>query len=183
MLTRRGLLGITALATLLLMFVVTTIWWREAKIAKEKDVAEDALFSESVTALYTDMEGRPVVLDEYDDTLLVVTTWASWCPQCAGELSLINQIVGNEFPGEVRVLALNRDEPKEQAQRFLTTLPSLPNVTFTLDTADHYFSVIGGYAMPETVIYNAAGEITYHKRGNFTEEELRLVLQRLLEDS
>jgi thiol-disulfide isomerase/thioredoxin len=183
MLARRHVFVALLLGLILLAAILAVALWKSKQNAALKDVAEEVLFSDAVKDVYTDLEGRQIDLLEYDDKPLLVTSWASWCPQCQGELVLINKLVKELYPGRITVLALNRNEPKEQAQRFLSTLPPLPAVTFTLDTKDHYFSSIGGYAMPESLLYSAAGELVYHKRGNFSEAELRAALNSLFTDT
>jgi thiol-disulfide isomerase/thioredoxin len=49
---------------------------------------------------------------------LVVHFWASWCPDCAGELPGLERAV-RDCAGSVRVLAVNVAEPADVARRFL----------------------------------------------------------------
>jgi hypothetical protein len=87
-------------------------------------------------------------------------------------LQLLDEVATNYSPDSVTILALNRMEPVHQAQRFLTTIPAVPNITFVQDNQDHFFAAVEGYAMPETIVYNPAGEIVLHKRGNLTRDEI-----------
>lgn len=91
---------------------------RWQKSTSEKDVAEESLFNEEARASYTAITGNEIAIEDFEGKPLLVTAWASWCPQCAGELELINRVVGEVGEGKLRALAINRNEPKEQAQRF-----------------------------------------------------------------
>lgn len=146
-------------------------------------MAEESLFNEEARASYTAITGNEIAIEDFEGKPLLVTAWASWCPQCAGELELINRVVGEVGEGKLRALAINRNEPKEQAQRFLTTFPTLDNITYILDAKDHFFGSVGGYAMPETIFYNPAGEVVFHKRGNLTEDDIRSAAAAALEGS
>lgn len=168
--------AITTVAVLIgiLLIVGTMVFYqRSKKSADERDVADESLFNEVARESYADITGGEVAIEDFEGKPLLVTSWASWCPQCAGELQLIDRVVGEVGEGRLKVLAINRNEPREQAQRFLATLPALPNINYILDKQDHFFGSVGGYAMPETIFYNAAGEIKFHKRGNLTEEDIK----------
>ncbi|MBY0310019.1 TlpA family protein disulfide reductase [Patescibacteria group bacterium] len=164
--------GGSLLLTVLILGFLTYSISTERK-QRERDVAADVLFSAEAKAAYKDMEGREISLETYEDDVVVVTSWASWCPQCAGELTLLNEAVIERNDERLTVLAINRNEPKDQAQRFIATLPSLARINFVLDNQDFFFGSVDGYAMPETIFYNQAGEIVLHKRGNLTPDEVR----------
>jgi thiol-disulfide isomerase/thioredoxin len=168
---RTHVLVIAALVLLLIGAGVVTYVVRNRAVQAERDQAEAALFSEEAQEAFTDLEGREVDLAGVEGEIIIATSWASWCPQCAGELELLNEVVRERNDDRVKVLALNRMEQKYQAQRFMATLPELEKITFVLDNQDHFFGSVEGYAMPETIFYNEAGEIVLHKRGNLTKEE------------
>jgi thiol-disulfide isomerase/thioredoxin len=163
--------GVLLLILLVIGYVAYSI--RSERIAEERDKAADVLFSEQAREAYTDMEGREVRLDSYDEKVVVVTSWASWCPQCAGELTLLNQLANEKNDDRLHIIAINRNEDKYQAQRFMATLPEFPRIQFVLDNQDYFFDSVEGYAMPETIFYNEAGEIVFHKRGNLTADEIK----------
>jgi len=175
-LSRRHYYGLGLLLLVIIGVAVTTYFVRTQAVREAADVANEALFSPEATAAFTDLEGKPINVSEARDGVVIATTWASWCPQCATELQLLNDLVGQYPPDSVRVLALNRMEPSHQARRFLAPMPTLTNITFVLDNQDHFFAAIEGYAMPETIVYNQAGEIVLHKRGNLAPSEVEEAL-------
>ena len=172
-----ALLAITVLAVLagVVAYVV-----RERAADRERNEAKPALFSSEASEAYTDLDGNKIDIAGVEGKIVIATSWASWCPQCVEELQLLNDLALERNDDRVQVLALNRMEPKHQAQRFMATLPSLPSITFVLDNQDHFFNTVLGYAMPETIFYNAEGEIVLHKRGNLTKEEAVAALEKAL---
>lgn len=170
---RGSLIGLGTLVLILLVVGITTLTIRKERSARERDVAAEVLFSDQAKAAYRDLEGREIDLDSYDEKAVIVTSWASWCPQCAGELTLLNDLAGERNDDRLHIVAINRNEPKEQAQRFMATLPPLEHLTYVLDNQDFFFNSVSGYAMPETIFYNQAGEVVFHKRGNLTADEVR----------
>ncbi len=177
---RTYLIALFALTAVAIVATIVVSVIRDRAAERARDEAEQALFSEEASKAFTSLDGATVDITGAEGDIIIATSWASWCPQCAGELQLLNEVVAARDDARVQVLALNRMEPKHQAQRFIATLPSLSNVTFVLDNQDHFFNTVAGYAMPETIFYNAAGEIVLHKRGNLTKEEAEAALAAAL---
>ena len=128
---------------------------------------------------YTDLSGNPVDLRTYKGKVLVINSWASWMPFSQTELPLLNQIK-ERYGDSVTLLAINRMEDRALIQTYLGTLPSMPSAVFLADPADTFYRAVGGYAMPETVIYAADGTIAAHIRGVFVEAELVATLDALV---
>ncbi|MFM2424277.1 MAG: hypothetical protein RLZZ70_668, partial [Candidatus Parcubacteria bacterium] len=128
--------------------------------------AGTALLQEEATDTkrYETLLGNKVTFNDMLGQIIYINSWASWSPLSRDELIALNDIAGQEQNSDIHFVALNRKESKEQAARFLATLPPLPNLTIIVDTEDHFYQVTGGYAMPETVIYNADGELFLHER-------------------
>ena len=131
------------------------------------------------TAPYTDIAGNPVALNDYLGSVIVVNSWASWSPDSRTELPLLAEIA-NEFE-DVHIVAINRAEPATTAERFLKTIGTYDQVQLVLDPTDRYYAVINGYAMPETVVYNADGDITFRKHGPVTKAELEDALYKVID--
>lgn len=143
-----------------------------------------AVFSnQSGTEPYTDLNGNEVYLDEYLGKVLVVATWASWSPFSQADLQTLSELSGKFDSTQVVFLAINRKETKEQAARYLTTIPNIQGVILVLDPTDRYYAAVGGYAMPEVVIYNERGEIINHFRGVAPIADIEASISTALDDS
>lgn len=129
---------------------------------------------------YTDLLGNPVSLEQYLGKTLVVATWASWSPFSTADLNTLSEL-SSEFSGEeVVFMAINRKETKEQAARFLQTLPNLTGVVMVLDPRDAFYLTVGGYAMPEVVVYNSKGEVVEHYRGVANKADIKSAVERVI---
>lgn len=124
-------------------------------------------------APYSDLNGNPISLNEYFGKILVVATWASWSPFSKADLEMLNELALNYDSEKVVFLAINRKESKEQAARYLSTLPELNNIVVVLDPRDHFYGAVGGYAMPEVVTYNPKGDVVLHLRGVAEKDEIK----------
>lgn len=112
---------------------------------------------------------------------MVVTSWASWCPQCTEGIVSLGEIAESYKDRDVVVLAVNRSEDKYTAERYLSTVTLPSSVQIVLDPSDHYFSASEGYAMPETILYNEDGEVVLHQRGNVNAGEIQGAIDELLQ--
>ncbi|MCA9365734.1 TlpA family protein disulfide reductase [Candidatus Kaiserbacteria bacterium] len=147
-------------------------------LEKENNQALQALVVEEGQAGFTDLNGNNVKLNDYLGDILVVNSWASWCPFCVAELNDFAKLANEYADSDVHVLAINRKESKEQAQRFMKSAKLPENkIVFLLDPDDRYYEKIGGFGMPETVFYDKDGVIFLHKRGPIKLDEMREVIE------
>jgi thiol-disulfide isomerase/thioredoxin len=109
------------------------------------------------------MQGITHSLADYQDKVLVVNFWATWCPPCVKEMPSL-QRAWEQLQGEdIAVLAINMGEQKEAVKRFIQQypidLPILLDKDF--DMADAW-SVSG---LPTTYVVNPDGEIVFQAIG------------------
>lgn len=138
------------------------------------DGQEDSVF-------YTDIKGNKISLEQYLGKVLIVTSWASWTPFSTTELASVSELSTLYSQDKVVFLAINRKETREQAERFVNTIPTLnSSLILVLDTRDHFYTSIGGYAMPETVLYDKKGNIIEHIHGTLNKDKLKEKIDSLL---
>ncbi len=126
-------------------------------------------------------DGTEVDLSDYKHELLVMHTWATWCPYCADELRALSDLKG-QYGDQIHIIAVNRAEPMQEAQAFSDAL-NLPNkIEILVDPDDAFFKKIGGYAMPETVFINRRGEVFFHQRGPMKMDEVTARLDAMIAD-
>lgn len=137
-----------------------------------KTIAPEAGFE------YTDLDGNIVDLNTFKGKPLVVNSWASWIPFSQTELPLLARMA-DEYGDSVNIIAINRMEPVGTIRAFQNAFAIPSSLHMLIDPSDNFYTVIGGYAMPETVVYNDEGGIVYHVRGVFNEAELRNQIESL----
>lgn len=164
----------------LLLLLAGAITWYVLSQNQTPSVAETAFRTNGEVDTYIGMDGRSVDVASLleNGQPMVVTTWASWCPECAKQLERL-EAVAAEHTGEILFLAVNRSETKIRAERYLMQLPELPHVEIIIDQEDHFYDIVEGYAMPETVVFNQVGDVVHQQRGLVDSARLRDVLQSL----
>ncbi len=130
---------------------------------------------------FESLTGEPISLAEDFGSIMVVSSWASWCPQCAENFPELGTIATEFSEKGVVVYAVNRGEDQYSAERYLNTVSKPDSVTFILDQSDHFFRNSEGYAMPETIVYNKKGDVVLQQRGEVRIDEIRETLRTLTE--
>jgi thiol-disulfide isomerase/thioredoxin len=130
---------------------------------------------------FTDLSGQPAPLDASFGKVMVVFSWASWCPQCGADMQLLESVAAKYDKEKVEFIALNRAEDRFSAERYLNTLPSFSNLSIRIDSEDHFFTEVEGYAMPELIVYGTEGNVLLHERGQVRTESVEEVLQNAVQ--
>lgn len=150
---------------------------------KENSAAMRVLSSseESGQATFTTLAGEAVDINAHAGKIRIVNSWATWSPFSAADLTLLNTLAG-EYPEQVVVIAVNRAEPEHKVRAFLAQF-AIPTdgLTMVLNPEDTLYDTVGGYAMPETIIFDTTGAEFVHIRGELKEAEFRQRLQELLQ--
>lgn len=144
----------------------------------QESQANAALSNDQSGSGYTSLEGESLLLEQFLGEPIVVLSWASWCPQCAVQLSILGDVQA-QVSEDVVFLAINRAEDKLTAERYLNQNNVPDKINLILDAGDSFYSSIGGYAMPETIVYNQRGEMVGHFRGDVNDKALITLLQSL----
>lgn len=121
---------------------------------------------------YTDLDGNPVDLNAFAGKPLVFNSWATWMPFSKDELPELGVAQGT-YGDAVKIIAINRMEDRAVVRSYLATFGiSELNILFLIDPSDNFYKSVGGYAMPETLMYAFDGTLVHHKRGVLTKDEL-----------
>lgn len=132
----------------------------------------------SETQVFTDLEGNEISFDQYEGKIRVINVWASWSPLSRQELSDMQRFASDHAGDDIAFIAINRKESSALARQYLDTFDIGGELIFAIDTNDSFYSSVGGYAMPETVIYGKDGETIAHVRGTLTYDRLAELLQQ-----
>ena len=108
---------------------------------------------------------------------VIVSFYASWCPDCLKELKALNQIKNEKLSG-VEVLAIT-DETMEKLISFKTK----KKYPFTFLKLSKSFNDLKIFSIPTVYLLNTKGEIVYEKVGyiNWENEAELLHLTSLMD--
>lgn len=108
-------------------------------------------------------------IDSLEGFPAVVNVWASWCGPCRSEFPLLQQ-ASAEMGTRVAFLGVNSDDNADAAATFLSSHP-VPYPSYS-DPDKEIANDLGAVrGFPVTAFYDASGERTYVKHGEFRNQE------------
>ena len=108
---------------------------------------------------------------------VIISFYASWCPNCLDELKVLNKIK-NEKLADITILAIT-DEPMEK----LISFKEKKQYPFTFLKLTKSFNQIGVFSIPTVYLLNTKNEIVYDNVGyvNWEDESTLSHLKALME--
>ena len=155
---RSAYLALGLIALILLAAALATYQVRErASILPAPTPSETETAVAEVLPSLTTEEGNVIPPELLTSQVQVIMTWASWCPQCAAQLQMMNAVAAEYQSESVAFLAVNRAERSGIKDQYRATLPPLPNVVFLADADDRFYQATAGYTMPTVLVRDATG--------------------------
>ncbi|WP_256757976.1 redoxin domain-containing protein [Cohnella sp. WQ 127256] len=126
----------------------------------------------------TNTVGQSVTLRGYEDQVVFLNFWASWCHPCVEEMPLIEEMYqSNEIDFEL--VSVNVGESRGTVNEFLKahdiSFPVIIDVTGTISEA---YQLVG---LPATFIIDHSGKLRQIKLGELTDkEQIKTLLEAAL---
>jgi thiol-disulfide isomerase/thioredoxin len=176
----RTLITLTCIALVCVGSVSVALLVREGanQRAEEERIVTDLERVFPLT-MYQTLEGRDFDIASLAGKPLVVTSWASWCPDCPTTLAHLSAIKST-YRDDIQIIAINRKEPSDTIDAYRAAFPLPNNLTYIADSTDSFFINLHGYSMPEVVFYRADGSLLEHLRGTQSRESLEASVESLL---
>lgn len=115
----------------------------------------------------SELRGKPVVIN----------FWASWCPPCTDEMKYFERLK-QTYGDRVRIVTVDWDEEPGVAQAYLKSqhidLPVVP------DRQSKIYAAYSLRVVPDTLVLDAAGNVTYVSVGGLSWQELQTAVDRVL---
>ena len=127
------------------------------------------------------MYGNEGIFDlaEHPGKIVVINFWATWCTPCINELPHFDEIL-RQYSDDVIVVALHSNLVTEDVKAFLAKYDY--DISFALDATGEIITSFGGSAMlPQTVILDRNGVITYNAVGSLTYGKLHDLVLSVME--
>lgn len=130
---------------------------------------------------FSDLEGNQRASREWDNKILVINYWATWCAPCRREMPLFIETQNKLADKGVQFVGIAIDEPnliQDFADVYDINFPTLLGDTKAMELS----SVMGNrfQSLPFTAIYDRQGKTQFVHAGEVTEEMLNKVLIPLL---
>ena len=128
------------------------------------------------------LDGTTFRLSDQRGSWLVINFWATWCPPCRAEMPVLQAL--HDAPseaaralGQVKVIAINRDESKATVQAFLDELKL--NLPVVLDAGGKVSNRFGILSLPITYFIDPEGVVRHRHIGEISAELLDQTFRKL----
>lgn len=124
----------------------------------------------------TTTQGEAWALRAARGKVTVVNLWATWCAPCVQELPYFQEIY-DRYGDDLAVLAIHSNLITDDVGAYLAdrdfTLP------FAVDEDGQVIASLGGSTMlPQTIVLNPRGVVTYNQVGSVTLEKLTALVEQ-----
>lgn len=133
-----------------------------------------------------DFDGNTIRLADFKDKeVLVINSWAVWCPFCKEEIPDFVRLQ-EEFGDRIAIVAVDRGESEEKQKGFIEEREQADGLEiddaliFVNDPSDSYYKKMGGIGMPVTIFVDGEGNIRSIKQGSMPLEEMRQRVEEIL---
>ena len=117
----------------------------------------------------------------WQNRLVLVNFWASWCPPCVAEMPALDQLSQDLAQRQVIFIGVGIDSPSNIREFLLKTPVSYPIVIGGMEGSQIGKSLGNTQgALPFTVIIDSKGQIIYRKLGKIDPDELKSVILKAL---
>jgi thiol-disulfide isomerase/thioredoxin len=160
---------------LLTLFLATVFGIHSAAIA-----SSDMIGKQRPDFRLPDLNDKPRAISEWNDKVIVLNFWASWCTPCLKEIPIFNK-VQREYADDVQFVGLAVDN-KPAVQEFISKVPIDYPVIYGERNA---FKIIKAYGnskgvLPYTVIIDKQGKIAAILMGGIDRKTLVRTIERHL---
>jgi thiol-disulfide isomerase/thioredoxin len=126
----------------------------------------------------TDLDGKPISLDEFKGHPVVMNFWASWCGPCRAEQPGLLNVARDYQPKGVQFVGItvrdNLDQAKIYRDEFKVPYPSL------FDQAARLAYAYEVDAPPSSVFIDKNGVVQFKVPGQLTEDAMRTIIDAKL---
>jgi cytochrome c-type biogenesis protein len=124
------------------------------------------------------LDGTPVSISDYQDKVILVNLWATWCEPCREEMPALGEL-HSMFPrSDFEIIGVSIDDPGFE-QVIVQTMAE-DNLTYPvwLDPENRFQFAFRTIGVPESFLIDADGQIIHQWRGAFdpvSEDTINLV--------
>jgi len=130
-----------------------------------------------------DGQQNSIELNKYRGQIVYVDFWASWCQPCRKSFTWMNKMQNLYGKEGFKVIAINLDESRSKANKFLQQIPANFDVAF--DPQGNTAEAYRVKAMPSSYLIDKNGKLVYANigfRGN-DEDTLEVKIRNLIRES
>ena len=133
------------------------------------------------TASFTDLDGKSQSLGQWQNKLLVINFWATWCAPCKEEMPIFVKIQQKFSANNLQIVGIAADSHLNIvnfAKKVPINYPLYSDESAAIDFSKRLGNRLG--LLPHTVVVAPGGEIVYAKLGVVVEADFEALLRQHL---
>jgi cytochrome c biogenesis protein CcmG/thiol:disulfide interchange protein DsbE len=127
-----------------------------------------------------DLFGKPVSLDDYRGSVVLVNLWATWCPPCREEMPALQTFYEKYRSDGFVLVAINQEEPRELVEPFVKEFGLTFPVWLDLNyLAEQEFNT---NSLPSSFIIDRSGRVRLMWFGGISKKNLEKYVTDIIEE-
>ena len=127
----------------------------------------------------TDVEGKPVSMEDYSGLVILINNWAPWCPPCVAEMPELQAYFTAHSAEDFSVIAIDAGDPAANVATFVKE----HGLTFPawLDPMRKSVGFFKNWDLPSSYVIDRQGIVRYAWMGEVNQATLEHYVTPLLE--
>jgi cytochrome c biogenesis protein CcmG/thiol:disulfide interchange protein DsbE len=127
-----------------------------------------------------DLSGKPVSLDDYMGSVVLVNLWATWCPPCREEMPALQTFYEKYKSDGFVLVAINQEEPRELVEPFVKEFGLTFPVWLDLNyVAEQEFKT---NSLPSSFVIDRTGRVRLMWFGGISKKNLEKYVTDIIEE-
>lgn len=129
----------------------------------------------------TDLEGKTLTLSDYQDRILLINFWATWCPPCRAEIPDFIEVYASKKSQGLEILGVSVDNLSPSSlKNFVSRLKI--NYPVALATEKIILDFQPGEYIPTTIVLDKKGRIRHKHVGQLDKKTLLSIFDSLSQE-
>ena len=108
--------------------------------------------------IFLDAKNNQINLDDYQDNLVILNFWATWCAPCKEEMPSLDSLLINEKLNNLKIFPINIGQDKiEKAEKFFNDL-GIKNLEIYFNNNSNLPKKLSLRGIPTSILINKNGE-------------------------
>ena len=108
--------------------------------------------------VFKNINNEDINLAKFDNKLIILNFWATWCAPCRDEMPHLDQLQINKKLSNIKILPINvGHEEKEKQKKFFSEI-NIKNLEIFFDSSNYLANKFMLRGLPTTVFINKNGE-------------------------
>ena len=108
--------------------------------------------------VFKDINNQDIKLDKFENKLIILNFWATWCVPCMEEMPYLDQLQINNKLSNIKIFPINiGQEGKEKQKKFFSQL-NIKNLEIFIDSYGNLAKKFMLRGIPTTILINKQGE-------------------------